>query len=99
MSERTDESADDVVVATLGPSKLDQPIVQAITDDLLRLQGGRAGCKLILDFQNVQYLNSHALATLITLHKKVTGAKARLILCNLDAKIRENFHLTRLEKL
>ena len=55
--------------------------------------------KLLLNFGNVEYLSSAALAKLITLNKKLQQVNGRLVLCNIDPQIYEVFEITKLNKL
>jgi anti-anti-sigma factor len=54
---------------------------------------------LLLDFTNVEYLNSMELGTLVTLHKQAEAAGGRLTLFNLSAHVFELFTVTRLNTL
>jgi anti-sigma B factor antagonist len=56
-------------------------------------------CHLLLDFTNVEYLNSAELGTLITLHKRMKATGGRLTLFNLNAQVYEVFTITHLETL
>jgi anti-sigma B factor antagonist len=51
----------------------------------------------LLDFTNVDLLNSNELGTLITLHKQVEATGGRLTLFNLSAQILSLFTITRLD--
>jgi len=55
--------------------------------------------KILLNFGNVEYLSSAALAKLITLNKKLQQVGGRLSLCNIDPQIYEVFEITKLNKL
>src|SRR5262249_51744404 len=55
--------------------------------------------ELILDFDNIEYVVSLALETLVTLHKRLAAAGRRLTLCNLRPLVREVFATTRLDRL
>ena len=54
---------------------------------------------LLLDFTNVERLNSVELGTLISLHKRIRAAGGRLTLFNLSAQLFELFTVTRLNTL
>jgi anti-anti-sigma factor len=64
---------------------------QGLTD-----QTGRGA--LVLDFRNVESLNSSEIATLIGLHRKVTASGGRLTLCNVPPHLYEVFERTRLDR-
>ena len=54
---------------------------------------------LILDFKDVERVESSALGKLITLNKMAKARDHKLILCNISEDIYENFQITRLNKL
>jgi len=54
---------------------------------------------LLLDFTNVEQLNSLELGTLITLHKQIQQTGGLLTLFNLSAQLFELFTITRLDTL
>src|SRR5579871_1753688 len=54
-------------------------------------------CHLLLDFTNVEYLNSLELGTLITLDNRLKAAGGRLTLFNLNTQIYELFTITHLQ--
>ena len=55
--------------------------------------------KLLLNFNNVEFLSSAALGKLISLDKKVKEANGQLRLSNIRPEIYEVFAITRLNKL
>lgn len=55
--------------------------------------------KLLLNFQNVEFLSSAALNKLIILDKKMKGTSGKLKLCTLRPEILEVFVITRLNQL
>jgi anti-sigma B factor antagonist len=75
--------------------------VRDVEDVLARelggLTDGLAGCHLLLDFTNVDYLNSTELGTLITLHKRVETVGGRLTLFNLSTQVLSLFTISRLD--
>jgi anti-anti-sigma factor len=74
-------------------------VENVIARELEGLTGGAGGRHLLLDFTNVEYLNSMELGTLITLHKQVERTGGRLTLFNLSAWVFELFTITRLDTL
>jgi anti-anti-sigma factor len=54
---------------------------------------------LLLDFTNVEALNSIELGTLVTLHKQIGNAGGRLTLFNLNSQVFELFTVTHLDTL
>ena len=94
------EDIGDVTVVSFTDKKiLDEQNIQVIGDQLFSLVDELGRKKLLLNFGNVEYMSSAALGKLITLNKKVQGASGKLVLCNIDANIREVFEITRLDKL
>src|SRR5215470_2136946 len=70
---------------------LNQETVENIRHQLLALADTPGAPELILDFDNVEYVASLALGTLVTLHKRLAAAGRRLTLCNLRPLVREVF--------
>jgi anti-sigma B factor antagonist len=90
----------DVTVVSFTDRKiLDEQNIQNIGEQLFSLVDESGRKKLLLNFGNVEYMSSAALGKLITLNKKVQSAGGRLVLCNIDASIREVFEITKLDKL
>ncbi len=90
------EQSDNVRVITFTADK-----VRDVENMLARELEGRTdrlgACHLLLDFTNVEYLNSLELGTLITLHKRMKAAGGQLTLFNLDAQVYEIFTTTHLQ--
>lgn len=78
---------------------LDEGNIQIIGNQLFGLVDEDGRSKIVLDFENVEYLSSAALGKLITMDKKVKAAKGKLRLCNIKPEIYEVFAITRLNKL
>ena len=94
------EDIGDVTVVNFTDRKiLDEPNIQAIGEQLFSLVDEAGRKKILLNFGNVEYLSSAALAKLITLNKKLQQAGGRLVLCNIDPQIYEVFEITKLNKL
>src|SRR6478672_10658973 len=72
-------------------------VENVLARELGGLTAGLADRHLLLDFTNVDYLNSTELGTLVTLHKQVEAAGGRLTLFNLSAQILSLFTITRLD--
>jgi anti-anti-sigma factor len=60
---------------------------------------GLEGAHLLLDFTNVEHVNSAELGALIGLNKQMTQSGGRLTLFNLTAEVYEVFTVTRLHTL
>jgi anti-sigma B factor antagonist len=54
---------------------------------------------LLLDFSNVKFLSSAALAALVDLRHKVKALEGRIGLCHINSIIEEVFRTTRLDEL
>src|SRR5947199_8514477 len=94
------EDIGDVTVVNFTDRKiLDEQNIQSIGEQLYGLVDEAGRRKILLNFGNVEYLSSAALAKLITLNKKLQQSGGRLILCNIDPQIREVFEITKLNKL
>ena len=94
------EDIGDVTVVNFTDRKiLDEQNIQVIGEQLFSLVDEAGRRKILLNFGNVEYLSSAALAKLITLNKKVQQMGGRLILCNIDTQIYEVFEITKLNKL
>jgi anti-sigma B factor antagonist len=77
---------------------LDEQNIQIIGEQLFSLVDQEGRRNILLNFGNVEYLSSAALGKLITLNKKVQGAKGKLVLCNIAPEILEVFEITKLDK-
>ena len=94
------EDIGDVTVVNFTDRKiLDEQNIQVIGEQLFSLVDEVGRRKILLNFGNVEYLSSAALAKLITLNKKLQQVGGRLILCNIDPQIYEVFEITKLNKL
>ena len=78
---------------------LDETNIQHIGDQLFSLVDDDGRKKILLDFENVEYLSSAALGKLITMDKKVKAAGGKLKLCSVRPEIYEVFAITKLNKL
>ena len=94
------EEVGDVTIAKFVDKKiLDEGNIQIIGNQLFSLVEDEGRQKIVLDFSNVEYLSSAALGKLITMDKKVKGAKGKLRLCSVRPDIYEVFAITKLNKL
>jgi anti-sigma B factor antagonist len=94
------EDIGDVTVVNFVDRKiLDEQNIQVIGEQLFSLVDNSGRRKVLLNFSNVEYLSSAALAKLITLNKKLQQVNGRLVLCNIDPQIYEVFEITKLNRL
>ena len=78
---------------------LDETNIQNIGAQLFALVEEDGRKKILLDFENVEYLSSAALGKLITMDKKVKSAGGTLKLCSVRPEIYEVFAITKLNKV
>ena len=96
---RIENFGDVTVVHFIDKKILDKPNIQIIGDELFGLVDHLGRSRLLLDFNNVEYLFSGALGKLITLNKKVKAAGGWLVLCNMDARVFEICQIAKLDKI
>lgn len=93
------ELGDVTVVHFVDRKILDEANIQDLGQELFHLVEQDQRQKLLLNFQNVDFLSSAALGKLITLDKKVKAHNGVLKLCNIRPEIYEVFAITKLNKL
>jgi len=94
------EDIGDVTVVHFTDKKiLDEQNIQVIGEQLFSLVDELGRRKIVLNFENVEYLSSAALGKFITLNKKVSAAGGKLMLCSIDPTIYEVFEITKLNKV
>ncbi|MCD6406133.1 MAG: STAS domain-containing protein [Planctomycetes bacterium] len=94
------EPVNEVTVITFRDKKiLDEAVIQEVGDALFDLVDKQYKTKLLLNFENVEYLSSAALGKLITLNKRVKEENGELKLCNIISEIYEVFRITKLNRL
>jgi len=74
-------------------------VENVIARELEVISGATGNQHLLLDFTNVEQLNSIELGTLISLHKQAELSGGRLTLFNLSAQLFKLFTVTRLDTL
>lgn len=101
MSNHLEISTDgDITVVRFADGKiLDASNIEELGAQLFNLVEKENRKKLLLNFQNVEFLSSAALNKLIILDKKTKGASGKLKLCSLRPEILEVFVITRLNQL
>jgi len=94
------EHLGDVTVVKFDEKKiLDEQNIANIGEKLMDLVEKEGARKVVLNFENVDYLSSAALGKLINLHKRlVLQLKGHLVLCAIKEQIFEVFQITRLDK-
>jgi anti-anti-sigma factor len=91
--------ADIAVVNFLEKQILDEENIQVLADELCQVIDKSDSRKLLLSFQNVEFMSSAFLGKLITLHRRIQGIQGKLVLCNIATDIFEVFKLVKLDKL
>ena len=91
--------ADVHVVHFLDRKILDETNIIELANQLFDLVDKNKGIKLLLNFNNVQYLSSTVLGKLITLRTRVDEDRGRLVLCGIRPQILEVFKITKLTKI
>ena len=90
----------DVCVVRFSNGKiLDASNIEELGTQLFNLVENENRQKLLLNFQDVEFLSSAALNKLIILDKKTKGISGKLKLCSLRPEILEVFVITRLNQL
>jgi len=78
---------------------LDEADIQQLGDELGELVVSGDHLKLLLNFENVEFLSSAALGKLISLKKKAAKSNADLKLCSIKYEIFEVFKITNLDRV
>ena len=88
------------VVEFRTPSLMDPIILEEIGKELYRLVDDEDRRKLVLDFEQVQYLSSQAIGIILTLNKKLSALKhSKMVLCGVGPKLMELLKITRLDRI
>ncbi len=93
------ESASVSVIRFLDQKIIDPEAIQELGQELFDLVERDDRKKLVLNFENVEFLSSAALGKLITFEKKSKRNDAKLILTNISPEIFQVFTITNLDKL
>ncbi|MDA1039958.1 MAG: STAS domain-containing protein [Planctomycetota bacterium] len=96
---QTGKTGDVHMVAFKDAKILDDTVLDEIKTELNTLIGKVPGPDVLLDFGNVQFMSSAMLGLLGQLHRKISGGKGRLKMCNIRPEIFQVFKLTSLDKL
>jgi anti-anti-sigma factor len=71
-------------------------VADALREDLLSAVDRSGARSVVLDFRRVTYVSSVAFRPLLSLHRKLKQGGGRLILCGMNDRVTEVFHVTRL---
>jgi anti-sigma B factor antagonist len=81
-------------------SLMDPMILEEIGRELYRLVDEEDRRRVVLDFEQVQYLSSQAIGIILTLNKKLASLKnSKLVLCGVGPKLLELLKITRLDRI
>jgi len=95
----TEKYKDVVIAYFMESSILNERNIQLLADELFEIVDRNLKCKLLLNFDTVEYLSSAVLGKLVALHKKIKTEKGQLKLCHIKPNILEVFKVTRLDKV
>jgi anti-anti-sigma factor len=73
---------------------LDDETIERVRHHLLDLAESPGASELVLDLENVHFISSSTLGTLITMRNRLAEAGRLLTLCNLHPHVREVFAIT-----
>jgi anti-anti-sigma factor len=83
-----------VVADPAGKSDVDEDL-----QEVARFIRDRGQCDVVLDFGNVDFLNTSHLASLLQLRKLLTDSGSRLVFCNINRPIQGILSITALDKV
>lgn len=72
--------------------------IEQIGQQLYDLLDGQEAKAVVIDFEKVQTLSSQALGILLTVDKKISARKGKLVLCGVRPEIHRLFEIARLHK-
>lgn len=78
---------------------VDEAQLEQLEKDIAALLDKSTEDKVILDFQNVQFMSSSMLGKLVKIQKQCQGFKVKLKLSSVSDDIRQVFKITRLDKV
>lgn len=89
---------DIMVVRLLRPRLVDEMVLADLFNDIDSLIGSENVTKMVLEFEDIEFLSSAALGKLTTLHKKLDSPNGGLVLCGIDPSIWKAFTISGLDK-
>jgi anti-anti-sigma factor len=91
--------AEGLTAVLLPEQGLAEGYLEGTRDQLVAIIDGLGDGELHLDFAKVVYLDSSALAALVTLHRRAALARGRIVCHNLAPDLLKLFRLTRLDTI
>ncbi len=90
----------DVTIATFNElTIIEEQQIRDLETELLVVVRNNGAKRLLLNFENVQFMSSAFLGLLVKVHKRVIEAGGALQLYNLDPKIHKIFEITKLTRV
>jgi len=93
-----EDIGDATIVNFVDKKILDARIIELIGKQLFALVDEQGRRRVVLNFQNVEYLSSAAMGKFISLQKKLGWVQGELILTNIHPKIYQTFETMRLNR-
>jgi anti-anti-sigma factor len=93
---RKQEAEGVIILNLMAGLDLENSAIDRVGEMLVRTRGAP---RVIVNFHAVEYLGSTFLNRLIILHKRITAAGGKLVLCGLNPVIEEIIRVTRLDGL
>jgi len=93
------EHANDVQIVRLDDELMDRDSVDSTFRALVQVMNESDSGKLLLEFEDVNFLASPALGILISLHQHSEQNKRHLRLCNLKSAIYDVFSVTQVTRI
>jgi len=84
-----EEQIGDVTVVTFTQRELlEEEMIQATGDQLMRLAAGSRGRRLVLNLAAIEKISTMMLGKLMALHSKIRAMGGRVVLCGVDSEVR-----------
>ena len=81
-------------------SLMDTTVLDDINEHLCRLVDEQDQRRIILDFEQVEYLSSRAIGLVLTLNKRLAAlSRSKLVLCGVGPRLMELLKITALDRL
>ena len=93
------EDGDFTSVQFVDRNILEEAAIQQIEEEISQIIDRSSSPKILVNFENVEYLSSAALGVLITINNRVKQKGGQLRLSNIESQIYEVFVITKLNKL
>jgi anti-sigma B factor antagonist len=88
-----------IVVTLLMPQLLEESEITMLEQSIMQVIRKANVVNIVLNFENVTFLSSAVLRTLIKINTAIGERHGKLKLCSIDPKILEVFKITRLNKV